>query len=405
VPRHRPFVISLAVVGIGAAVAQSIAVPYAPDYLTCVSFLVALAIVGAFDVGLPRGDYAEMGGALVVAAAVLLHPILALAAAAGSRALVFATRRPWEDPWRVLEDTSRRTLLLALTSFAFIRMGGAAALRTLDAGGQVQILARVAAVVMLYLVLDAVLTQLGASLRLAAPLVPLLVGNLRLGGLVGTAQFSAAILAVVTYQTMGILGLVIVVGLLLVTRRSFSLLVDIRSAYRSTVEALARAIEAHDPQRRGHAERVAGLSTETARLLGQHGRQLEALTYAALFHDLGRLDADAEGGDKGSAEVLEAVTFLASAVPILRIIDAAGDLEASQPEEDLVAAYIVARMSEFDDGARGTPPTVERPVSGEIGARLYAATRRGVDKALRRIELRYQSGRLHLAEASAEEGW
>jgi hypothetical protein len=294
VPRHRPFVISLAVVGIGAAVAQSIAVPYAPDYLTCVSFLVALAIVGAFDVGLPRGDYAEMGGALVVAAAVLLHPILALAAAAGSRALVFATRRPWEDPWRVLEDTSRRTLLLALTSFAFIRMGGAAALRTLDAGGQVQILARVAAVVMLYLVLDAVLTQLGASLRLAAPLVPLLVGNLRLGGLVGTAQFSAAILAVVTYQTMGILGLVIVVGLLLVTRRSFSLLVDIRSAYRSTVEALARAIEAHDPQRRGHAERVAGLSTETARLLGQHGRQLEALTYAALFHDLGRLDADAE---------------------------------------------------------------------------------------------------------------
>jgi hypothetical protein len=403
--RHRVFVVALAIAGTAGAVAQSLSAPYAPDYMTCIAFLVALWVVGAFDVWLPRGDYAEMGGALVIAAAVLLHPLLALSAAVGSRALVFVTRRPREKLWRVLEDVSRRVLLLTLGNFVFFRIGGSAALKAGSASDLLPRAGLVAIVVLGYLALDMVLTQWGASLRLGAPFTPLLVGNLRLGGLVGTAQFSAAILAVLTYRTMGILGLVIVVGLLLVMRRSFSLLVDIRNAYRSTVEALARAIEAHDPRRRGHAERVASLATETARLLGQHGRELEALTYAALLHDLGRLDADAEGADKGSAAVLEAVTFLASAVPILRIIDAAGDLEASQTEDDLVSAYIIARMSEFDDELQEGAKTDGRRVSGEIGARLYAATRRGVDKAVRRIELRYQSGRLQFAGTGSEEGW
>jgi hypothetical protein len=99
------------------------------------------------------------------------------------------------------------------------------------------------------------------------------------------------------------------------------------------------------------------------------------------------------------------VTFLSSAVPILRIIDAAGDLEASQTEDDLVSAYIVARMSEFDDASQDAQTTGERRISEEIGARLYAATRRGVDKALRRIELRYQSGRLQFAGSGSEESW
>jgi hypothetical protein len=92
-------------------------------------------------------------------------------------------------------------------------------------------------------------------------------------------------------------------------------------------------------------------------------------------------------------------------VPILRIIDAAGDLEASQTEDDLVSAYIIARMSEFDDGSQGRSAIGMRPVSEEIGSRLYAATRRGVDKALRRIELRYESGRLQFAGSTSEEGW
>jgi hypothetical protein len=372
------------------------------DWGPGVAFLAALTVVGAFDVWLPRGDYTEMGAPLVVAGALLLSPPVALIAAGLSRVLVWGTRRFKENPWRVLEDIARRLALTSLTAVVFARIGGP---KALEIGHGAESVLPVLAVALLYLLLDLAITQLSSSLRLGVPYIPLLVGNMRLRGWMGTAQVSAAVLAVLTYNTMGLLGLAIVVGLLLVTRQSFSLLIDIRLAYRSTVEALARAIEAHDPTRRGHAERVAGLSTEAARLLGQHGKRLEALTYAALFHDVGKLDAEEGSRGTGSASVLENVGFLAASVPILRIIDTKGALESSQDEADLVSAYVVARMCEFDDTANGIPVAQDHAAAEDIGARLYARTRREVDRAVRRVELRSKSGRMRFTRAELEESW
>jgi hypothetical protein len=402
-PRHRVFIAVLALAAaawtygvMGVAGADT-------DVRAGLAFLGALTLVGAFDVWLPRGDYTEMGAPLVLAGALLLSPELALAAAGASRVLVWATRRFRENPWRVVEDISRRLALTSLSLFVFAGIGGREALLI---GHGTGVLFPVLFVALLYLFLDLIITQLSSSLRLGIPFVPLLVGNTRLRGWMGTAQVSAAVLAVLTYKTMGLLGLAIVVGLLLVTRQSFSLLVDIRLAYRSTVEALARAIEAHDPTRRGHAERVAGLSTEVARLLGQHGRRLEALTYAALFHDVGKLDPDEDTGQNtGSAVVLENVGFLAASVPILRIIDTRGSVESSQDEGDLVSAYIVSRMCEFDDELNGIPVGPDRAAAEEIGARLYSSTRREVDRAVRRVELRSKSGRMRFTRAELEESW
>lgn len=372
------------------------------DYANGLSLLVALTFVGIFDVWLPRGDYTEMGAPLVVAAGILTDPVTATVTVVLARILVWATRRFSENPWRVVEDMARRLALMSLAIAVFRALGGPAELAI---GRGTATISRVAAVALTYLILDLAVTQLSSSLRFGIPFLPLLVGNLRLRGWMGTAQLSAALLAVITYNTMGQLGLAIVVGLLLVTRQSFSLLVDIRQAYRSTVEALARAIEAHDPTRRGHAERVAALSVEAARLLGQHGKRLEALTYAALFHDVGKLDADDMTMATGSAEVLGNVGFLAPSVPILRIVDAGGGIGTSQDEDDLVSAYIVARMCEFDDISHDLPAAREGAVAQAIGARLYASTRRGVDRALRRIELRSKSGRLPLTRAELEENW
>jgi hypothetical protein len=402
-PRHRLFIATLALAaGVGTYVVVSGSTPQA-QYTAGIAFLVALTVVGVFDVWLPRGDYTEMGAPLVVAGVLLLSPPVALIAASLSRVLVWGSRRFSENPWRVLEDIARRLALMSMTAIAFARIDGPQALA---AGRGSEALVRVLAVAITYLLLDMAVTQLSSSLRLGVPYIPLLLGNVRLRGWMGTAQISAAVLAVLTYNTMGLLGLAIVVGLLLVTRQSFSLLMDIRLAYRSTVEALARAIEAHDPTRRGHAERVAALSTDAARLLGQHGKRLEALTYAALFHDVGKLDSDEERGEKtGSAEVLENVGFLAASVPILRIIDSKGDIESSQDEVDLVSAYVVARMCEFDDTLNGIPVAQDHAAAEDIGARLYARTRREVDRAVRRVELRSKSGGMRSTHAELEESW
>jgi len=399
---HRAFIALLASAAALGIYAVSRGTALTVDPRLGLSLLAALAIVGVFDVWLPRGDYTEMGAPLVLAAALLTDPITAASAVVLARVLVWATRMLAENPWRVVEDTARRLALMSLCIGAYHLLTGV--LPPIAQGASLP-LAAVSVVALAYLLLDLIVTQLSASLRFGVPFMPLLLGNVRLRGWMGTAQLSAALLAVITYGTMKELGLAIVVGLLLVTRQSFSLLVDIRQAYRSTVEALARAIEAHDPTRRGHAERVAALSVETARVLGQHGRRLEALTYAALFHDVGKLDAVQSTAAPGSAEVLKNVGFLAASVPILRIVDAGGGMETSQDETDLVSAYIVARMCEFDDVSNGLAPSREGAAAADIGARLYASTRRGVDRAVRRVELQSASGRLLLTKAELEESW
>jgi hypothetical protein len=377
--------------------------PGTPDVLPAVYFFVALALLGMFDVWLPRGDSSELGGAVALAAGLILHPIAAMSVLLAARLLVWLLRRAVDSPWRVFDDASRRILVVGWSAVLYRLMdGGSQAVAT-----DPSLYARVLVVACAFFAMDICVAQVGSAVRLSAPILSLIAGNIRLQGWMTAAQVSVAVLAVVTYRSMDVLGLAIVVGLLLVMRQSFSMLVEVRQAYRSTIEVLARAIEAQDPLRRGHAERVAGLAGETGRALGLHGRRLESLTYAALFHDVGRLGTEdgVETGRARSADVLEGVTFLSGAVPILQIRDSRGAVQTSQDMDDLVAAYVVERMSEFDDAIQLGAASSARPVSEEIGARLYVETRRDVDRALRRVESRARSGRLVLSRAELEEAW
>ncbi len=398
---HTVYLVVLASVAVSGLVASMLTGDIRTSSASAFYFLVALSVLGMFDVWLPRGDYLEMGGAIALATALSLGPPRAAVVITASRLLVLALRRLDERPWLVVEDVSRRVMLASLAFGTFGLVGGELGPRAIVGSAGVP---RILVVALVYFALDMFVKQLSSSLRLGTPYGSLLIGNLRLQGWLGIAQVSAAVLAVLTYRTMGPFGLAIVAGLLLVMRQSFSLLIDVKHAYRSTVEALARAIEAHDPQRRGHAERVGCLAAEAGRLLGLHGRQLEALTYAALFHDVGRLDVDEPAAARtGSAAVLENVGFLGLAVPILRIIDARGAVESSQTEGDLVAAYAIASMSEYDERRNGIPLAEPDGVARAIGSRLYADTRHAVDKAIRRVELRAEAGRMTDMRAIAEE--
>ena len=60
-------------------------------------------------------------------------------------------------------------------------------------------------------------------------------------------------------------------------------------AYTSTVAVLADAIEAKDAYTRGHCEDVSRVSVEVARRLGVVDGALEAVRYAALLHDVGKI--------------------------------------------------------------------------------------------------------------------
>jgi hypothetical protein len=80
-------------------------------------------------------------------------------------------------------------------------------------------------------------------------------------------------------------------------------------------------------------------------------------------------------------------------------------VDSSQAEEDLVAAYIIARMSDFDDVAQGLPTMAGPGVADAVGARLYSDTRHGVDRVIGRVERRAERGRLPSTRAALEEAW
>lgn len=65
---------------------------------------------------------------------------------------------------------------------------------------------------------------------------------------------------------------------------------DLHSLFVSSITALANAIDARDPYTRGHSERVAVYSVRVGERIGMSGKDLDFLRYAALLHDVGKIN-------------------------------------------------------------------------------------------------------------------
>ncbi len=110
---------------------------------------------------------------------------------------------------------------------------------------------------------------------------------------------------------------------------------ELRTAYVSTVRALAEAIDAKDAYTRGHSERVAIYASRIARELDCKPDFIERIYLAGLLHDVGKIGVpDAIITKPGNltleeyelmkqhpeigARILEPVSFLADVVPCVR---------------------------------------------------------------------------------------
>ncbi len=351
----------------------------------------ALLVLGFFNVWLPRGDAVDTTVPVAFAASVMLPPALAVGVVLLARCATVALRPRGHTLWTAVEQVGRRAVLIS-GAFAVL---GPNLLMSIKSDPSPTQLAVVAAAAAVFIALDMLVEQMHASVRFRAPLRALVVGAVRLQGWMLAAEVSTAALLVVAFPALAYLGLVVTVALLLVMRQSFALLLEVRASYTSTVEVLARSLEAYDPDRRGHAERVARMCGEAGRTIGLQGRRLESLTYAALFHDVGRLGSDTldEQPEHAGADVLAGVGFLSGAIPILRILDRAAEGEDSLDEADLISAYLVASFSAFD--SRHSSGIDERDLlSNAVGSRLYASTRGAVDRAIARVEREARGGSL-----------
>src|SRR5918911_2338746 len=61
------------------------------------------------------------------------------------------------------------------------------------------------------------------------------------------------------------------------------------NAYRTTLKALIKALEARDSETSGHSERVVYFSLRLGRELGLDDRQLRSLEFGSLLHDIGKI--------------------------------------------------------------------------------------------------------------------
>jgi putative nucleotidyltransferase with HDIG domain len=64
---------------------------------------------------------------------------------------------------------------------------------------------------------------------------------------------------------------------------------ELRISFRSAIRTLSATVDARHPLTAGHSERVAKLSLLIAKELAIRGNRLEALRYAALLHDIGKI--------------------------------------------------------------------------------------------------------------------
>ena len=362
------------------------------DLPTALWFFGVIAVMTAFDAQLPDGDLVDMSMPLVAASTVVAGIPATLVGVVVSRALLLLARRAEGRASRAFDAGLR-----AVFSVAVVGGLGHWVLPAVVQGDRrgIGFVIGMAISLLVFFVLSFATAQMQSAAREIRPLSAMVAGNVRLQGWLMAAHISIAVLAVLVTTRMEPWGLAIVVLLQLVVTQSFTLLVEVRSAYRDTVSLLARAMEAENPERLAHAERVTRLASSIGRGVGLQGQRLEWLTYAATFHDMDLLGTDdwqvaqqslLEPAAAPGAKVVGEVKFLEPIARILGIVNASGDTHTSHDEFDITAAYIVARASEIDDATHGRTEDTRR--SEGVGRRLYADRRRELDSRIDRSAAR-----------------
>lgn len=335
------------------------------ELLVLIGFFAAVLLLDLFDISLPRGDSIGVSGAVLVAALLQFGLVPTIAISVAAMCAAAACRRATAGHLPLRQMLSVRAVALLITwlvaeGFAMVSASIAPVLAYLVVPAS-------------YLISEMMLAQIGLSLRSRRPLMRLVSGALHMQAPIILAQWSAAVLLLLIYPTMGPWSLIPVVVLLLLMRQSAALLLQIRDTYRKTVEVLVEAAECQDPDRLGHSERTASIARQIAMRMGLSGQLVERISFVALLHDIDALAEKAESettGSRGrgrghSAEVLEGAEFFADVLPILRICD--GRIDDDAGESEIAAALIVALASDVDALEH---PEVSRLHTGTTSARV-----------------------------------
>jgi HD domain len=220
-----------------------------------------------------------------LAAAVLVGPV---GAALVGACTIFGMRRGPSLAQRVF-NTAMMALSAYLAGRAFVAMGGTVGVPTSASFPKVIGPFAVAAVVHAltnHALLGGVL-WLTSDHDLAGRRAPLGLSVKLIASDLGYGAFGLLIAAL--WGVAGVFAPVLILIPLFVARWAVAQIAEQQRAYEATVGALCQAVETKDFYTRGHSDRVSRGSVMIAREVGMRGERVEAIRYAGMLHDVGKL--------------------------------------------------------------------------------------------------------------------
>lgn len=277
--------------------------------------LFAFVMLRTIPVTLPRGESVRIDVYALILSLSSLRPIQALTIAILATILTDAASSDFRRPQRLFRDVFQVFLSVVLSVMAIEMIG-------LGADGEVGVLSAGATCLVAVIAVDTVLEALVGQLT-RSTFRSLMMRELILGGM-GVVHVSVATAAVTVFQTLGVLGSLLALAVVVALQESVALYFKARRTYWQTVAALARAAEMAWPGASGVSRALADFSVEVGRSLGLPRRQLEQLDFAARLREVGRLS---ESGDEEltesvlerSARIVRGITMLE---PAGRVIEA-----------------------------------------------------------------------------------
>ena len=135
---------------------------------------------------------------------------------------------------------------------------------------------------------------------------------------------------------------------------------ELHNFFVNTIEILVVAIEALEPESKGHSVRVARLATAIARRLKFNQKDYENLYYAALIHDIGKLKIERLASLEPKqfhpsigAEMVKEIKLLQGTIPLIKSHherkDGKGYPEGLKGEEISLGAGILAIAEDFEE--------------------------------------------------------
>ncbi|MBI4887349.1 MAG: HD domain-containing protein [Acidobacteria bacterium] len=204
------------------------------------------------------------------------------------------------SPLKVLFNGTAPAIAIRLASEAFFYLSGAHP-------GQIgrhdisQLITPVFAFIFLYFIINTGLVAGALAVERRERVVRLWANNFPGTSINYFVGGSLAMLIVAYTDQIDVTVLSIIIPLLLISYYTFRStlgrvedanrhVVQLNDLYMSTIEALAMAVDAKDQITHGHIRRVQVFAVELAKRLGvTEERQLQAITTAALLHDMGKL--------------------------------------------------------------------------------------------------------------------